>query len=204
MAKPSPAALHTPRLRSSRTFVGSSSAPKLPLPRDVKAVAKCLDYDDNFAFPDSPDVLGAPDDDLAPLLELPDPGDSSSSTLISANPDDAVTASADSALAEVVAPADSTEEPLPEQINLVLAELHGARDLSPRSKRLLAALAEVAAAELSSTATALRLRRAAFWGKVRVGVLAATVAVVAAVDIALAVVLMARRGNDHYHVLPPT
>jgi hypothetical protein len=60
----------------------------------------------------------------------------------------------------VKAPADSTadsEAPLPEQISLVLSELHGASGLSPRSKRLLAALAEAATAELTPSATASRL-----------------------------------------------
>lgn len=236
MAKPS-AGFHTPRptsLRSAsaaRSSVGSSSsAPKLPaptaIPRDLsshakRVVAKCLAYDDNFTFPAAastlppegvPEGLAAPEDDLATLLELPDPdpdvaGDASSSTVISAAPDDAVVASADSGLTEVAAPTDSTadsEEPLPEYIELVLAELQGADGLSPRSKRLIAALAEVAAAELTPTATSRRLRRAAFWGKVRVGILAATVAAVAAIDIALAVALIGRGRNDHYHTLPPT
>lgn len=65
-----------------------------------QGVAKCLAFHDgDFTFPD----------DLAPLLDLLDPADSSSSTtttaaLISAapDPDDAITASADSALTEVV------------------------------------------------------------------------------------------------------
>ena len=90
--------------------------------------------------------------------------------------------------------------PLPEQINHVLAELH-ACGLSPRSKRLLVALAEAAAFELAPAASS---RRAAFWGKVRVGVLTATLAAVATVDVALAAYLYARRVNDRYHVLPPT
>jgi hypothetical protein len=108
---------------------------------------------------------------------------------------------------QVKAPADSTadsEAPLPEQISLVLSELHGASGLSPRSKRLLAALAEAATAELTPSATATRLRRAAFWGKVRVAVLAATVAAVAVADVALAAYLYARRANDRFNVMPPT
>uniref|UniRef100_A0A0E0GF49 Uncharacterized protein n=1 Tax=Oryza nivara TaxID=4536 RepID=A0A0E0GF49_ORYNI len=219
MAKPSPAAVHTPRpasIRSSsasaRPSVGSSSTPRPPIPAaaNSKGVAKCLAFHDgDFTFPD----------DLAPLLDLPDPADSSSSTtttaaLISAapDPDDAITASADSALTEVVtAPAEATamvdeeeEEPLPDQISLALAELRGGRGLSPRSKRLVAALVEAAAAELRPNAATLRLRRAAFWGKVRVWILAATVATVFAIDVVLAVALVSRRGNDLYDALPPT
>ncbi|TVU27627.1 hypothetical protein EJB05_19122, partial [Eragrostis curvula] len=236
MAKPS-AGFHTPRpssIRSSssstpaaRSSVGSSSssstavaAAKLPVaasvPRDLasKVVAKCLDYDDDdFTLPaDSmlpPDAVPE-EDDLAPLLDLPDPEvstNASSITVISAASGDLATASADSCVSEVAAPADSTADsdaPLPEQINLVLSELHAASGLSPRSKRLLAALAEAATAELTPTATARRLRRAAFWGKVRVAVLAVTVATVAAVDVALAAYLYASRVGDRYHVLPPT
>ncbi|KAF0934594.1 hypothetical protein E2562_025680 [Oryza meyeriana var. granulata] len=250
MAKASPAASHTPRpttLRSSsRASVGSSSTPRPPLPvaSNSKGVAKRLAYDDdNFTFPDATDVLSrVPDDDLAPLLELPDPADSSSSTttLISAAPEDAVTASADSSptqihlplqimleildayppcsssywglcvsLDEVAAPGDSSamieEAPLPDELKLVLAELHGDRDLSPRSKRLVAALVEAATAELRPTATTLRLRRASFWGKVRVWILAVTVATVAAIDIALAVALVYHHRCNYYDdVLPPT
>lgn len=193
MAKPSPAAVHTPRpasIRSSsasaRPSVGSSSTPRPPIPAaaNSKGVAKCLAFHDgDFTFPD----------DLAPLLDLPDPADSSSSTtttaaLISAapDPDDAITASADSALTEVTAPAEATamvdeeeEEPLPDQISLALAELR-------------------------PNAATLRLRRAAFWGKVRVWILAATVATVFAIDVVLAVALVSRRGNDLYDALPPT
>ncbi|XP_015689189.1 uncharacterized protein LOC107303638 [Oryza brachyantha] len=226
MAKASPAASHTARpasLRSSSRAAasGSSSAiPRPPLPaavntRDVssncKGVAKRLDYDDNFAFPDA---LAVPDDDdLAPLLVLPDPADSfsssSSSTLVSATLDDAVTASADSAHTQVTAGETNEmveeEEPLPDQVNLALAELHGGRGLSPRSKRLIADVLELLAAERNPTATTLRLR-AAFWGKVRVCILAATVVTVAAIDIALAVALISRRRSSYYYdgVLPPT
>ncbi|XP_052141386.1 uncharacterized protein LOC127761178 [Oryza glaberrima] len=216
MAKPSPAAVHTPRpasIRSTRASVGSSSTPRPPIPAaaaNSKGVAKCLAFHDgDFTFPD----------DLAPLLDLPDPADSSSTTTTSAlisaapDPDDAITASADSALTEVTAPAETTamvdeeeeeEEPLPDQISLALAELRGGRGLSPRSKRLVAALVEAAAAELRPTATTLRLRRAAFWVKVRVWILAATVATVFAIDVALAVALVSRCGNDLYDALPPT
>ena len=105
-------------------------------------------------------------------------------------------------VAQVPALAGST--PLPVEIRVVLAELHGASGLSPRSKRLLAALTEAAAFEIAPSATAHRLRRAAFWGKVRVAVLAGTLAAVVAVDMALAAYLYARRANDRYHVLPPT
>ncbi|KAK3159530.1 hypothetical protein QOZ80_2AG0151210 [Eleusine coracana subsp. coracana] len=215
MAKLS-AGFHTPRpssLRSSatptaRSSVGSSSsssATKLPvIPRDLasKGVAKCLDYDDDFTLPAaastlSPDAV-TEDDDLVPLLDLPDPE-------VYVN---APTISDHSCVSEVAAaPADSTadtEAPLPEQISLVLSELHAARGMSPRSKRLLAALAEAATAELTPTVTSRRLRRAAFWGKVRIAVLAATVATVAAVDVALAAYLYARHVNDRYHVMPPT
>ena len=79
----------------------------------------------------------------------------------------------------------------PEEISHALAR--GAGGLSPRSKRLLAA-----ALELSPAATAaarrLRMRRAGFWGKVRVAVRAAT----------LAAYLYARRANEWYAPLPPT
>ena len=107
-----------------------------------------------------------------------------------------------------IAAADAYQGPVLTEMELVLAELHGARGLTPRSKRLLAALAETASAELSDnpTATALRIRRAAFCCKVRVGILTATVFSVAAMDVALAVALYSsRRGNALYsHVLPPT
>ncbi|XP_024310875.1 uncharacterized protein LOC104585107 [Brachypodium distachyon] len=87
-------------------------------------------------------------------------------------------------------------------MELVLAELRGTRGLTPCRKRLVSALVEAAAAELNSnpTATALRLRRAAFWRKLRVGVLAATVFSLVAMDLALAAALFAgRRGNSgHY------
>lgn len=110
---------------------------------------------------------------------------------------------------QVAAPADSTADsdatlPVQDQMNLVMSELHAAAGLSPRSKRLLTALAEAASAELTPMATARRIRRAAFWGKVRVAVLAATVTTVAAIDVALAAYLYARRVNDGYHVMPPT
>jgi hypothetical protein len=102
---------------------------------------------------------------------------------------------------QVAPPAAGAEGPtVPTEMELVLAELRGARGLSPSSKRLLAALAEATAA-----ADPLRTRRAAFWRKVRVGVLAATVFSVAAVDVALAVALLgARRRNRSSHALPPT
>ncbi|CAN6252742.1 unnamed protein product [Urochloa humidicola] len=231
MAKPS-AGLHTPRpsaLRSSsscpstRSSVGSASSSsaaagsKLPVAYNAKVVAKCLAYDDDdditlAAAALSPDAapegsLVAQEDDLAQLLELPDPDISEDTSVISAAPDDALKASADSCVTEVPALADSTHDsgaPLPEEINVVLAELHGASNLSPRSKRLLAALAEAASFELAPSATAGRLRRAAFWGKVRVAVLAGTLAAVMAVDVALAGYLYARRASDRYHVLPPT
>uniref|UniRef100_A0A8I7B881 Uncharacterized protein n=1 Tax=Hordeum vulgare subsp. vulgare TaxID=112509 RepID=A0A8I7B881_HORVV len=114
---------------------------------------------------------------------------------------------------QVAAPADSTADadgPLltETEVEVVLAELSGARGLSPRSKRLLLALVEVADAELNAnpTAAVLHIRRAAFWRKVRVGILAATVFSVAAIDAALALALYdARRGNGRYHhALPPT
>lgn len=53
------------------------------------------------------------------------------------------------------------EEPLLDQISLALADLHGSRGLSPRSKHLVAALVEAAAAEVHPNATTLRLRHAA-------------------------------------------
>ncbi|RLN08906.1 uncharacterized protein C2845_PM11G21230 [Panicum miliaceum] len=220
-----------PTTRSSVGSTSSSSAAaasKLPVPaatpRDfasnAKVVAKCLAYGDDditlaaaaaaaAAATLSPDsvtegALAAQEDDLGPLLDLPDP-DVSVDT--SAVPDDALTASADSCVTEVPALADSiidSEALLPVEISVVLAELYGASGLSPRSKRLLAALTEAAAFELAPSATARRLRRAAFWGKVRVAVLAGTLAAVVAVDMALAAYLYARHVNDRYHVLPPT
>ncbi|CAN6245548.1 unnamed protein product [Urochloa humidicola] len=230
---PRPSALRSssscPTTRSSVVSTPSSSAAagsKLAAaPRDfasnAKVVAKCLAYDDDdditlaaaaAAAALSPDGapegrLVAQEDDLAPLLELPDPDISEDTSVISSAPDDALKASADSCVTEVPALADSTHDsgaPLPEEINVVLAELHGASNLSPRSKRLLSALAEAAAFELAPSATAGRLRRAAFWGKVRVAVLAGTLAAVVAVDVALAGYLYARRASDRYHVLPPT
>nr|CAB3448398.1 unnamed protein product [Digitaria exilis] len=202
-------------------------------PRDVasnaKVVAKCLAYDDDDDTLSAATLSldAAREEDLEPLPELPDPdvsAEASSTSVISAAPDgDALAASADSCVTEVggnpdgcgsddpqqvLAAADFTnnvrEAPLPEAINVVLGELHSASGLSPRSKRLLAALTEAAALELAPSATARRLRRAAFWGKVRVAVLAGTLAAVVAVDVALAGYLYARHANDRYHVLPPT
>ncbi|CAL4967741.1 unnamed protein product [Urochloa decumbens] len=231
---PRPSALRSssscPSTRSSVGSISSSSAAagsKLPVaaaaPRDfasnAKVVAKWLVYDDDdditlaaTAAALSPDAvpegrLVSQEDDLVPLLELPDPDVSGDTSVISAAPGDALKASADSCVTQVPALADSThniQAPLPEEINVVLAELHGASNLSPRSKRLLSALAEAAAFELAPSATTGRLRRAAFWGKVRVAVLAGTLAAVVAVDVALAGYLYARHANDRYHVLPPT
>ncbi|KAL6591321.1 hypothetical protein ACP70R_049824 [Stipagrostis hirtigluma subsp. patula] len=219
---------------ATRSSVGStSSAASKPsvttttvtrdLAPNVKVVAKCLQYDDgddDLTLPAAAALpldavqedLAAQEGHLGPLLDLPDPdvsGDSSSAAVVSAASDGEVTATADSCVTEVASRADSTggtDAPLPEPISLALSELHAAGGLSPRSKRLFAALAEAAAAELTSTstATARRLRRAAFWGKVRVAVLATTVAAVAAVDIALAAYLYASRVSSRYHVLPPT
>jgi hypothetical protein len=120
--------------------------------------------------------------------------------------------------AQVPARADSATDTeadaaLPEDISHALAELRGAGGLSPRSKRLLTALAEAAALELdapvaaaATTAQRLWLRRAGFWGKVRVAVLAATLAAVAVADVALAAYLYARRAKERYGhaLLPPT
>uniref|UniRef100_A0A0E0DQ15 Uncharacterized protein n=1 Tax=Oryza meridionalis TaxID=40149 RepID=A0A0E0DQ15_9ORYZ len=64
-------------------------------------------------------------------------------------------------VAETTAMVDE-EEPLLDQISLALADLRGGCGLSPRSKHLVAALVEAAAAELRPNATTLRLRRAAF------------------------------------------
>uniref|UniRef100_A0ACD5YYN8 Uncharacterized protein n=1 Tax=Avena sativa TaxID=4498 RepID=A0ACD5YYN8_AVESA len=217
---------------ANRSSVGSSSsasATDLPAPAAsqftsvAKVVGKRLAYEDedDYAFPTAASVTKHPDlapeglPDLAPLLDLPDPDDvsSSSSTVISAAAADAATATADSTLTQVAAPADSAaatdaDGPVLTEMELVLAELHGARGLTPRSKRLLAALAETVSAELSysPTAAALSIRRAAFWRKVRVGVLAATVFSVAAMDVALAVALYGTRLSNglHGNVLPPT
>ena len=72
--------------------------------RADQVVAKCLAYDDEditiaaaaTLSPDSATVgdLAAQEDDLGPLLDLPDPD-------ASAAPDDALTASADSGITEV-------------------------------------------------------------------------------------------------------
>jgi hypothetical protein len=72
-------------------------------------VRKCLDYDGDSTLPASaaptPPLDDVLENDLAPLLDLPDPevsGDSSSSSsVIFAAPDDAVIASADSSVTEV-------------------------------------------------------------------------------------------------------
>ena len=70
-------------------------------------VRKCLDYDGDSTLPASaaptPPLDDVLENDLAPLLDLPDPevsGDSSSSVIFAA-PDDAVIASADSSVTEV-------------------------------------------------------------------------------------------------------
>ncbi|XBI47453.1 hypothetical protein VPH35_111396 [Triticum aestivum] len=201
--------------------VGSSSSSDLSAPttRDIasiaKEVGKRLDYEDDSPFPTAASLqqpMLAPEGlaDLAPLLELPDPDNASSTTVVSASDADvkhAMTASADSTVTQVAALADA-DGPLLTEMEVVLAEVSGARGLSPRSKRLLLALVEVADAELNAnpTAAVLHIRRAAFWRKVRVGILAATVFSVAAIDAALAFALYgARRGNGRYHhVLPPT
>ena len=78
-------------------------------------VAKCLVYDDDYftlpsAAAPAPDAvpedgLASQGDDLAPLLELPNPdvvsGETSSTSVVSAAVDDALTASADSCVTEV-------------------------------------------------------------------------------------------------------
>ncbi|XP_015690650.1 uncharacterized protein LOC107303883 [Oryza brachyantha] len=153
------------------------------------------------------------DDDLAMLFELPDPADSFSSTLVSFALDDAVTASADFAHTQVTAgettemvevEEEDEEEPLPDQNKLALPELQGGHGLSPRSKRLVSAVLADLAAGLNPTATTLRLRRAAFWGRVRVAILAVTIATVAAIDLILAIALFShRRGRYHYDGVPP-
>uniref|UniRef100_A0A453Q447 Uncharacterized protein n=1 Tax=Aegilops tauschii subsp. strangulata TaxID=200361 RepID=A0A453Q447_AEGTS len=104
---------------------------------------------------------------------------------------------------QVAPPADATAAEGPTiltEMELVLAELRGARGLSARSRCLLTVLAEAAADELDP----LRTRRAAFWRKLRVGVLAATVFSVAAIDVALAAALMGGPGGSGRHALPPT
>lgn len=99
-----------------------------------------------------------------------------------------------------VAPPADVEGPVLTEMELVLAELRGASGLSARSRRLLAALAEAAADELD----ALRTRRAAFWRNVRVGVLAATVFSVAAIDAVLVAALLGAPRGSGRHALPPT
>jgi hypothetical protein len=54
------------------------------------------------------------------------------------------------------------------------------------SKRLLATLAKAAGASSAAAARRVHLRHAGFWVKVRVAVLTATLAAVAAADVALA------------------
>ncbi|KAM3223492.1 hypothetical protein ACQJBY_057070 [Aegilops geniculata] len=225
MAKPHAGAVSTPRPRSSsgakaaaaatttaanRSSVGSSSS--APPARDLASLAKeagkLLTYDDDDAAsaaqqqPEGLDVA-----DLAPPLDLPGPDDddASSSTVVPTPPRDAVPAPARSALAQVAPPADATataaEGPtILTELELVLAELRGARGLSARSRCLLTALAEAAADELDP----LRTRRAAFWRKLRVGVLAATVFSVAAIDVALAAALLGAPRGSGRHALPPT
>uniref|UniRef100_A0A0D3FCA7 Uncharacterized protein n=1 Tax=Oryza barthii TaxID=65489 RepID=A0A0D3FCA7_9ORYZ len=179
MAKPSPAAVHTPRpasIRSTRASVGSSSTPRPPIPAaaaNSKGVAKCLAFHDgDFTFPD----------DLAPLLDLPDPAEDSSTTttaaLISAapDPDDAITASADSALTEVRPP------------RLRRWSMRRRRRRSPSRTRSASRSPSCAAAAASA----------------RFKLLVAALATVFAIDVALAVALVSRRGNDLYDVLPPT
>lgn len=80
---------------------------------DQVVVAKCLVYDDDYftlpstaaaaaaAAPHPDDGLATQEDDLTPLLELPGPGDTSSTSVVSAAPDDPLTASADSCITEV-------------------------------------------------------------------------------------------------------
>ncbi|KAI5010524.1 hypothetical protein ZWY2020_012661 [Hordeum vulgare] len=199
---------------STRSSVGSSPSTDLSAPttRDMasiaKEVGKRLDYEDDSPFPTAASRQ-------LPLLDLPDPDNASSCTTAASDADanHAMNAPADSTVTQVAAPADSTADadgPLltETEVEVVLAELSGARGLSPRSKRLLLALVEVADAELNAnpTAAVLHIRRAAFWRKVRVGILAATVFSVAAIDAALALALYdARRGNGRYHhALPPT
>ncbi|KAI4980747.1 hypothetical protein ZWY2020_021232 [Hordeum vulgare] len=208
---------------STRSSVCSSSSTDLSAPtnRDMASVAKevgkRLDYEDDSPFPTAASrqlPLLAPEGlaDLAPLLELPDPDNASFTTAASdADANHAMNASADSTVIQGAAPADSTADadgPLLTEVEVVLAELSGARGLSPRSKRLLLALVEVADAELNANpnSAVLHIRRAAFWRKVRVGILAATVFSVAAMDAGLAFALYgARHGNGRYHhVLPPT
>ncbi|KQK01445.1 uncharacterized protein LOC100826462 [Brachypodium distachyon] len=202
---------------TNRSSAGSSSSSTTrDLGSVAKAAAKRLAYDDGFAFPTAASTPPPPElapEDLAPLLDLPDPDDAaSSSSVVSASPAHAMAASADSTVTEVAAVADSEQAPpFPlTEMELVIAELRGARGLTPRTKRLVDALVEVAAAELdpNPTAAALRLRRAGFWRKLRVGVLATTVFAVAAMDVALAIALFASRGgssgNYQYHGLPPT
>ncbi|KAM0832149.1 hypothetical protein ACQ4PT_065077 [Festuca glaucescens] len=207
-----------PVASADRSSVGSSSTASvtdLPTPaaRNIasvaKEVAKCLAYEDDSAIPTFPSRLHPV---LAPegLAGDPEPEDASS-TVVSVSPADGVTSPASSTVTQVAAPGDSTvdaEGPLLTEMEHVLAELGGARGLSPRSKRLLNTLVQVADAELNAnpTAAALSMRRAALWRKVRVGILAATVFSVAAMDVVLAVALFgASRGDGRYHhVLPPT
>ncbi|KAM3245355.1 hypothetical protein ACQJBY_056594 [Aegilops geniculata] len=226
MAKPHAGAVSTPRPRSSsgakaaaattpanRSSVGSSSS--APPARDLaplaKEAGKLLTYDDVDAAsaaqqqPDPAPPEGLAVADLAPPLGLPDPDDdaASSSTVVPAPPRDAVPAPARSALAQVARPADATGAEGPTvltEMELVLAELRGARGLSARSRCLLTALAEAAADEVDP----LRTRRAAFWRKLRVGVLAATVFSVAAIDVALAAALLGGPRGSGRHALPPT
>ncbi|XP_051230672.1 uncharacterized protein [Lolium perenne] len=209
-----------PVASAGRSSVGSSSVTDLPTPaaRDIAYVAKDVakwlaNDDDDSAIPTFASRLHPV---LAPegLAGEPEPEDASTVVSESVSPADAVTAaSADSTVTQIAAPGDSTadfEAPLltVTEMEHVLAELGSARGLSPRSKRLLTTLVQVADAELTAnpTAAAVRMRRAARWRKVRVGILAAAVFSVAVMDVALAVALFgAGRGDGRYHhVLPPT
>ncbi|VAI63338.1 unnamed protein product [Triticum turgidum subsp. durum] len=224
------AAATTPANRSS---VGSSSsAPPAPLAKEAGKLLTYDDDDAASAAQQQPDPalpeglavadlappLDLPDPalpeglaaaDLAPPLDLPDPDDaaSSSSTVVPAPPRDAVPAPDRSALAQVARPADANDTDADaegytvlRELEVVLAELRGASGLSARSRRLLAALAEAAADELD----VLRTRRAAFWRKLRVGVLAATVFSVAAMDAVLLAALLGGPRGSGSHALPPT
>uniref|UniRef100_A0A0E0JWH8 Uncharacterized protein n=1 Tax=Oryza punctata TaxID=4537 RepID=A0A0E0JWH8_ORYPU len=82
------------------------------------------------------------------------------------------------------------EEPL---LYIALAELRGGHNL-----------VEATTLELCPRATTLHLHRSAFWGKVCVWILSMMVTTMFAIDVALTVVLIYCRGNNHYDTLRDT
>ncbi|KAL5207181.1 hypothetical protein ABZP36_031616 [Zizania latifolia] len=61
--------------KQPRSLTKPSSLPVMI--NQAAPTTKCLAYDDSFICPDSQDVVAASDNNLVPLLEFPDPSDSS-------------------------------------------------------------------------------------------------------------------------------